>query len=104
MRRARTGVTRAFARATASVRMLPTYLIIGTQKGGTTSLLAYLAEHPCVGEPERKEPHYFTLNAQRPLAWYRSFFPPQREARAVEESTGFPLQVGEATPYYLFHP
>jgi len=81
-------------RAIPSRRALPTFLIIGAQKGGTTSLHEYLAEHPGVGAAEIKEVHYFTLHSQRPLDWYRAHFP--REGRH--------LHVFESTPYYLFHP
>ena len=77
--------------------MLPGFLLIGTQKGGTTSLHDHLCEHPQVLPPVQKEVHYFTCNATRPESWYRSHF-----ARPPE--TGPPVTTGEATPYYLFHP
>ncbi|MFN8623864.1 MAG: sulfotransferase [Chloroflexota bacterium] len=38
---------------------LPTFLILGANKGGTTSLHRYLAGHPQVFLPEEKEPHWF---------------------------------------------
>ena len=38
---------------------LPTFLIIGTMKGGTTSLYRYLRQHPEVFMPERKELNFF---------------------------------------------
>ena len=41
-------------------RLLPSFLIIGAQRSGTSSLFNYLAEHPLVGPPIRKEIHYFT--------------------------------------------
>jgi hypothetical protein len=96
-RRTRTLFRRAHARATASSRMLPGFLVIGTQKGGTTSLHDHLCEHPQVLPPVRKEVHYFTCHSTRPESWYRSHF-----ARPPEK--GPPAITGEATPYYLFHP
>lgn len=75
-------------------RALPTFLIIGTQKGGTTSLHGYLAEHPDVGSSLIKEVQYFSLNAQRPLEWYRAHFPERDRYQHIFESS----------PYYLFHP
>ena len=39
--------------------MLPTFLIIGTMKGGTTSLYNYLRGHPQVFMSTTKELHYF---------------------------------------------
>lgn len=92
VRGARRGVSHAYRRATAARRPLPDYLIIGAQRAGTTSLHDYLSAHPSAAAPSLKEVHYFSLNATKPLAWYRSHFP-------------FGAQVtGEATPYYLFHP
>lgn len=80
--------------------MLPDFLIIGTQKGGTTSLHDQLCAHPLVLPPVQKEVHYFTHNATRPESWYRSHFP----AAARHAPAGRRAVTGEATPYYLFHP
>lgn len=44
-------------------------LIIGTMKGGTTSLFAYLAEHPQISPCRQKEPRFFS-NDQR---WAEGF-------------------------------
>lgn len=73
---------------------LPSFLGIGTQKGGTTTLHQLLAQHPDVFLPQAKELHYFSLHHHRGPAWYGSHY-----AEA-------PLQArcGEITPYYLFHP
>jgi hypothetical protein len=85
---------RALRIATSTTRMLPTVLILGGQKCGTSSLHYHLAEHPDVGEPDRKEVHYFDLNASRSPLWYRSHFPLRgRYAHTLDSS-----------PYYLFHP
>ena len=35
------------------------FLICGTQKGGTTALAHYLKQHPEVALPETKELHFF---------------------------------------------
>ena len=78
----------------AEERLLPDYLIIGAQKAGTTSLHAYLAAHPDVGDPVTKEVHYFDIASERGIEWYRAHFPLRSEARLA----------GESTPYYLFHP
>jgi len=72
---------------------LPDFLIIGCQKGGTTSLFDDLARHPDVVASKDKEVHYFDLNYEMGVNWYRSHFPKTREGVA-----------GEASPYYLFHP
>lgn len=44
---------------------LPNFLIIGAAKSGTTSLAAYLAQHPQVFVPAKKEPNYFALKDRR---------------------------------------
>jgi hypothetical protein len=79
---------------TAHLRQLPDFVIIGTQRGGTTSLYRYLTEHPDVGPAFRKEVHFFDRYYKKGIDWYLAHFPVRGEA---------PL-VGEACPYYLFHP
>jgi len=92
--RTRAVARRGYARATARARPLPDYLIIGAQKGGTTSLQWYVNQHPSVRRPTRKELHYFTLHADRSVGWYRAHFPLRADGTIS----------GDATPYYLFHP
>ena len=79
---------------TAHLRQLPDFIIIGTQRGGTTSLYRYLVEHPRIGSAYRKEVHFFDRYYDRGMDWYLAHFPMRGE---------FPV-VGEASPYYLFHP
>ncbi len=80
--------------ATAGLRMWPSFLIIGEAKAGTTSLLAYLAQHPDVVEPMRKEVHFFNMHYRVGPTFYRSNFPFEEEGKMT----------GEATPDYLCHP
>jgi Sulfotransferase domain len=82
--------------ATAGVRRLPDFLVIGAQRAGSTSLFEQLCEHPGVAAPSHKEIHYFDLQSFRGPRWYRSHFPPARRSRG--------RITGEASPYYLFHP
>jgi hypothetical protein len=85
-----------FHRLTTPLRVLPDFLIIGTMKGGTTSLFQYLAKHPAIRPPLRKEIKYFDLHYRQGPGWYRAHFP-----------TRFKMDggiTGEATPYYMFHP
>jgi hypothetical protein len=42
--------------------MLPTFLVVGAPKAGTSSLHRYAGEHPDVFVPERKEPCYFGMD------------------------------------------
>lgn len=84
----------AYRRMRTTAGALPTFLIIGAQKGGTTSLHEYLADHPDIGGSFTKEVHYFSLHSSRSLDWYRAHFPPPGRYQHVFESS----------PYYLFHP
>jgi hypothetical protein len=73
----------------------PDFVIIGTQRGGTTSLHAYLSAHPQVITPATKELHYLTDRHERGLDWYLGQFPRELPRDVI---------TGEATPYALFHP
>lgn len=84
--------------------MLPTFLIVGAQKAGTTTLFHYLSQHPQVQAPVRKEIHYFDGglnprydNYSKGPSWYRAHFP-------VEPSSTSGLHTFEASPSYLFNP
>jgi len=55
--------------------MDPDFIIIGVQKGGTTSLYNYLIKHPNIEPSFRKEVHFFDHNYNRGFNWYRAFFP-----------------------------
>jgi len=90
----------AARRLTGGPRVLPDFLIIGVQRGGTTSLYNYLVQHPDVLPGLKKETHYFTLRYRPDLRSYREFFPTQAEINR----DGKPFLTGEATPYYLFYP
>lgn len=82
---------------TGGAGALPAYLVVGTKRGGSTSLQAYLAAHPSVRGPvSGKGTHYFDVHHRRGQRWYRSQFP----ARAP----GSGWIAGEASPYYMFHP
>src|SRR5262249_27856015 len=81
------------------------FVIIGTQRGGTTSLYRYLIDHPDVaGAMLTKEVHYFDTNLRRGPGWYRAFFPTKAARDRHRRRTGRELVAGEASPYYLFHP
>ncbi len=88
----------------------PDYLIIGAQKSGTTSLYAYLNQHPQVVPAEKKEVHFFDLNFSNGVEWYRQQFArmaksisPENESYSEDKYIrGF--ITGEASPYYVFHP
>ena len=87
-----------------SGRALPDFIIVGAMKAGTTSLYAYLREHPQVMGSPQKEVHYFDHHHARGPSWYRRHFPKQGEVAAREAELGRRIAIGETSPYYLFHP
>src|SRR5260370_34793697 len=88
----------------SSIRLMPDFLIIGAQKGGTTSLYYYLVEHPYIGQSSTKEVHYFENKYQRGLWWYKAHFPTIVEKYYVESRDKGTFITGEASPSYLSHP
>lgn len=52
---------------------LPTFLILGAQRCGTTSLRVYLSSHPDVFMPDT-ETAYFSRHHNKGLGWYSSHF------------------------------
>lgn len=98
------GAIERFHAATHTWRALPDFLILGGQKCGTTALHAYLLDHPCIAGGLRKEVQYFTLHYGKGAEWYRSQFPTRWFSRRAVRRCGRPLVVGDASPYYLFHP
>lgn len=89
--------------ATWRIRPLPDFIIIGTQKAGTTSLHAYLSQHPQFLKPYEKEVHFFDGgldpsidNYKKGQAWYRAHFPFRKNGSAS--------RVFEASPLYIFNP
>jgi hypothetical protein len=91
-------------RATARLRLRPTYLVIGAQKSGTTSLHSYLEAHPAVLCASTRAVRYFSLFYGRGEAWYRAHFPLALHALAVRVRTGAWPAVGETSTTYLFDP
>jgi hypothetical protein len=82
---------------TADRRLLPKFLVIGVQRGGTTSFYDALAQHPLILPALVKEVNFFGLHYERGLSWYRAHFP--RDLSGDRQAV-----TGEATPYYLFDP
>lgn len=100
---------RRYGMLTARARPTPDLLVIGTKRGGTTSLQRYIDQHPGVmpnfPRPEKIKGTYF-LDEQhsRGAAFYRSHFPAAPRRRLIEKRLGHSSVVMDATPYYLFHP
>lgn len=79
-------------------RPIPSVIIIGAQKAGTTSLFCNLENHPNILSSFIKEPQYFNRRYSWGLRAYRSFFP------KVDPSLRGPIHVLESSPDYLFLP
>jgi len=79
-----------------SDRRLPTFVIIGAMKAGTTSLWQALRAHPDVFTPGTKELHYFSNpdRLERGIEWYCEQF----------AGAGDALAIGEASTNYTKHP
>ena len=101
--------------ATSSMRPMPDFLVIGTKRGGTTSFYFDLIEHPSIlrlfppplpglKPNATKGVHYFDSNYLKGERWYRSYMPTRMSRTLHTRRTGVRSVVGEASPYYLFHP
>jgi hypothetical protein len=89
---------------TSPIRLLPDFLIIGTQRGGTTSLYNYLQWHPSIGPSSTKEIHFFDRQMHKGLRWYRGHFPTRAERYYTQSFRKRAFVTGEASPAYLFYP
>lgn len=88
---------------TASLRVLPNFIIIGSMKSGTTSLYYNICQHPCVLKAAYDEIGFFDSNYHLGLNWYRSMFPTKKKMREVEIKEGVSI-TGEDTPFYFWNP
>lgn len=75
--------------------MLPTFIIIGAMKSGTTSMYRHLSEHPQICMSKPKELNFFVQerNFDKGLRWYQDRF----EADGAKA-------YGEASPGYTKYP
>ncbi|MGD1930943.1 MAG: sulfotransferase [Leptolyngbyaceae cyanobacterium] len=87
---------------------LPNFLIIGSAKGGTSSLHYYLRQHPQIFMPDLKEPRFFALeggilNFQNPdSAINYNSITTLREYESLFANVTNELGIGEASPLYLY--
>jgi len=106
-RRLRDAAVRADLRlraATASRRAWPAFLLIGVQKGGTTSLFHYLCQHPRYVPAYKKEINYFAAHYGEGEAWYGAHFPLQSALERRAAAQGGRAITGDATTWYFDHP
>ena len=69
--------------------MLPTFMLIGAMKSGTTSLARYLSSHPDVFMTKPKEPGFFNpaRNWTKGQEWYEALFGGARPDQARGEAS-----------------
>ncbi len=79
-----------------ATRKAPTFIVIGAEKCGTTSLYHYLNQHPQILPSVEKELDFFDLEFSQGNDWYLAHFPP------VPQEDGF--ITGESSANYLYHP
>jgi sulfotransferase family protein len=91
---------------THQARMLPSFLIVGAERCGTSFMHEVIRQHPVVFNPviPRKELHYFDVAYHRGPAWYQAHFPLRARANLVTRRAGAPPVAYEATPDYMFYP
>ena len=81
----------------------PNLFIVGAVKSGTTSLYAYLRQHPDIFFPEMKEPHFFTKpapsEAQKHLI---TFVGDEVSYLRLYDRAGDKRFRGDASPSYLW--
>jgi hypothetical protein len=95
VRTVKTLLPTVWRRATQEFRQLPSVVIVGAQKAGTTQLHAYLVKHPRLFGAWKKEVDYFSKHSNRSIKWYRSQFPFRRR---IESVGGLAV---DASPSYL---
>ena len=87
---------------TARWRASPDFIIVGTQKGGTSSLYSYIIQHPQIRPATAPylagEVNYFNASYHRGPSWYRSHFP------LVLFSKDRKWITGEKSPNYMTNP
>jgi hypothetical protein len=83
----------------------PNFFLVGAAKAGTTSIYAYLSQHPQVFFPAIKEPHFFTQVRPAPDQQYLIEAVSKRSSylRLYARAGGHRV-IGDASPSYLWHP
>ena len=87
---------------------MPTFLVIGASRSGTTALHNYLRQHPDVFMPASKEPNFFLADGQvldfkGPAAeWVNNSMRSLEEYQGLFEAGARSLARGEASPLYLY--
>jgi hypothetical protein len=91
--------------------MIPSFMVVGAQKAGTTWLFECLNEHPSVFVPELKETHFFCppdrcRHSRKYLGdeWYRGLFPSSGEYAVAGDMTTDDMYYGAADDIHRVNP
>ncbi len=76
-----------------NVQNKPNFLVVGTQKAGTTAMYSVLRQHSQIFLPETKEIHYFDKKFEKGFDWYIENFNGARPKH---------IAIGEITPNYMY--
>ena len=78
---------------------LPTFLILGAGKAGTTSLYYYLSQHPQIFMSTPKEPPFFQIEYERgPTYYWDAYFSGYRGQNQAGEAAHHNLHLPYVTP------
>ena len=99
--------TRGYGLVTARWRPPPDFLIVGTKRGGTTTLWNAMVKHPQVlgmfPQPRGLKSTSWFFDEKESMRWYRSHFASVGYRSARAKRVGRTV-VGEASPYYMYGP
>jgi Sulfotransferase domain len=99
------GLALQWGRATARLRDAPSFLLVGAQRCGTTSLFRALMEHPNILRPVlHKGVNYFDVDYDKGWNWYLGHFPLRANASRHAPAGHPTAETFEASGYYMFHP
>ena len=73
----------------ANTSILPNFIVVGANKGGTTSIYHYLRQHPEVYLSPVKEPHYFSKDIDVDLVYVVDYEMQQAEIVILSKGAAF---------------
>lgn len=82
----------------------PNFFIVGTPKGGTTSLFHYLEGHSNIFIPNLKEPHYFSCPEVKDTYYKTTIIADKAKYLQLFEKSKLFKAVGDLSTSYLFNP
>ncbi len=97
-------VEKLYRGMSSRLRLLPDFLVIGTQRGGTTALYHYLKTHPGIHSVTTTDTHFFDKKFHKGLDWYRAHFPTRFEKVYTQRISRQSFVTGEASSSYLSYP